>query len=56
MIPTPGREKAGLVGAEIRLNGGIERYVAFIVAEQVELNQVCTRACQVEGVDRIAVR
>src|SRR5205823_13671066 len=55
VVPPPRREKTRLAGAEIRLKGGIERDVAFIVAEQIELHLVGGGTCQIEIVERVAV-
>src|SRR5207248_7342269 len=56
IVLAPHREEGWLVGAEVRLEGRIERDVALVVAEQVELELVRARPGQVEVVERVSVR
>src|SRR3546814_8180359 len=56
IVPAPDREEGRLVGAEICLEDRIERDVALVVAEQVELPVSHARPRQIEIVQRMAVR
>src|SRR5262249_61891833 len=56
IVLAPHREEGRLVGAEVRLEGRIERDIALVVAEQVELELVRARPGQVEVVEREYVR
>src|ERR1700681_2230563 len=56
IVLAPHREEGRLVRAEIVLESRIERDVALVVAEQVELDLVGTGARQIEAVQRQAVR
>src|SRR5262245_35045820 len=56
IVLTPHRQTGRLVFAEIAVKFGIERDVALIVAEQIELNFVGPGARQVEVVERKSVR
>src|SRR6185437_9617380 len=55
IVLAPHRQEVGAMFAEIRLEGGIKRYVALIVEEQIELDLVRTFACKVMIVERDAV-
>src|SRR5262249_53856292 len=52
VVLAPHGQKWRIAPTEITLKFGIEREVAFIVAQQIELNFVRARACQVEIVQR----
>ena len=56
IVLAPHRQEGRLVGSEILLEGRVERDVALVVAEQVELQLVGAGPGQVEVVERIAVR
>ena len=56
VVPAPDREQRRAMGADVFLEFGIERDVARIVEEQVELNLVHARALGVEGVERPSKR
>src|SRR3954452_3191132 len=56
VVLAPDREERRRVLAEIVLEGRIERDVALVVAEQVELHIVRARARKVEIVEVLAVR
>ena len=56
IVLAPHRQERRLVGAEIVLEGRIERDVALVVAEQIELHLVGAGPRQIEIVERIAVR
>src|SRR5262245_52999229 len=53
---SPYREKRRLVPAKIGLEFGIERDVALVVAEEVELHVISARSCEIEVIERIPVR
>ena len=55
IVLSPHRQEAWLVSAEVVLER-IERDVALVVAEQIQLNLVCTGPGQIECVERIAIR
>src|ERR1700722_4800857 len=56
IVLAPHRQERRLVFAEIVLEGRIERDVALVVAEQIELYFVGPRTGEVEGVETITVR
>ena len=56
IVLAPRREKTRLMGTEILLKGRVQRDVALVVAKEVELHLVRARACEVEIVERVAVR
>src|SRR5579871_864154 len=56
IVLAPDREERRLVGAEVILEGRIERDIALVIAEQVELDVVGARTRQIEIVERVAVR
>ena len=56
IVLAPHRQEGRLVGAEIVLEGRIERDIALVVAKQVELHFVGAGPGQVEIVERVAVR
>src|SRR3546814_3140144 len=56
IVLAPDRQEWRLVGAEILLESRVERDVALIVAEKVELNLVGAGPCQVEVVEVLPVR
>src|SRR6201986_2606606 len=56
IVLAPYREEGRLVGTEVLLEGRIERDVALVVAEQVELIIVCARPGEVEVVERASIR
>ena len=56
IVLAPHRQERRLVGAEIFLEGRIERDVALVVAEQIELHLVGAGPRQIEIVERISVR
>src|SRR5208337_4796391 len=55
IVLAPHRQERRLVGPEIRLEGRIERDVALVVAEQVELQLVRAGPGEIEIVERIPV-
>src|ERR1700733_10009768 len=55
VVLSPGREEARLMGPEISLKFRIERDIAFVVAEQVELHLKRAGSREIEIVERIAV-
>ena len=56
IVLAPDRQQRRLVRAEIILESRIERDVALVVAEQIELDFVGARPGQIEIVERVAVR
>jgi len=56
IVLAPHGEERRFMAAEIGLEGRIERDIAFVVAEKVELNFVGARPGQIEIIERIAVR
>src|ERR1700749_655130 len=56
IVLSPHREERRLVGAEVILKDWIERDVALVVAEQVELHVLRARPREIEIVERLAVR
>src|SRR5439155_25052119 len=56
VVPSPHRQEAGLVRPEVIWECRVERDVALVVAEQVQLDLVGAGAGQIEVVERIAVR
>src|ERR1700678_4144023 len=56
VILSPHRQEAWLVLAEVVLEGGVERDVALVVAEKIQLHFVGTWTCEVEVVESDAVR
>src|ERR1700722_11835623 len=56
IVPAPYREERRLVRAEILLERRIERDIALVVAEQVELYLVRSRTCEIEIVQVLPVR
>src|ERR1700730_15322044 len=55
IVLTPHGEERRLVSAEVGLESRVKRDVAFVVAEQVQLRFIGTRACQIEVVQRPAI-
>src|SRR5712691_5414054 len=55
IVLAPRRQKRRLMLAEIGLERGVERDIALVVAEQIELNLIRAAACQVEIVERKSV-
>src|SRR5262249_21313193 len=55
IVPSPCRKEAWLVHPKIILKSWVERDVALVVAEQVELDFVGARTGQIKIVERIAV-
>src|SRR5262249_7207751 len=56
IVLSPRRQEGRLVRPEVALEGRVERDVALVVAEEVQLDLVGARAGQIEVVERIAVR
>src|SRR5260370_11171538 len=56
VVLSPSCQKRRLVLAKIGLKFGIERDVALVVAEEVELHVISARSCEIEVVERIPVR
>jgi hypothetical protein len=56
VVLPPHRQQGRLVPAKILLEGWMERDVALVITEQVELHLVGTKSGQVEIVERVAVR
>src|SRR5690349_18060938 len=56
VIFAPDREEWWLVLAEVVLERRIQRHIASVVAEQVELDLISGRSQQVIVVERVAVR
>src|SRR5262249_17958268 len=56
IIPSPRCQEPRFVRPEVVLEGWVERDVALVVAEQVQLDLVGAGARQIEVVERIAVR
>src|SRR5215469_4793068 len=56
VIPAPHREQRRSAGAEVLLELGVERHVARVVEEQVELDLVGPAAGEVVVVEPVAVR
>src|SRR5215471_12913360 len=56
IVLSPRRQEAWPVSPEVVLELRVERNVAFVVAEQVQLNFVGAGARQIEVVERIALR
>src|SRR5262249_29144812 len=56
VVLAPSCQKRRLMLAKIGLEFGIQRDVAPIVAEQVELHFIRARSCEIEVVERIPVR
>src|SRR5271166_2253447 len=55
IVPAPKRQEGRLRGPEIALKGRVERDIAFVVAEQVELQIRRAGPSEVEIVERVAV-
>src|SRR5581483_7610629 len=55
IVLAPYRQERRLVGAEVILEGRIERDVALVVAQQVKLDVIGAGACKIEVVERVAV-
>src|SRR5258705_168571 len=55
IVLSPQSQEAWLVSSEVVLERRVERDIAFVVAEQVQLNLVGAGAGQVEVVERIAI-
>jgi hypothetical protein len=55
VVLAPGCKKARFVLAKIGLEFGIQRYVALVVPEEVELYFISARSCEIEVVKRITV-
>src|SRR6266567_6156675 len=56
VVLAPHCQKRRLVLAKIGLEFGIQRDVALVVAEEVELHFISARSCEIEVVERIPVR
>src|SRR5499427_3585084 len=56
IVLAPDREEGWLVRAEIVLEGGVQRDIALVVAEQVQLDLIGPGTGQIESVERIPVR
>ena len=56
IVLPPNRQERRPVGAEILVEGRIERDIALVVAKKIELQLVGAGAGQVEVIKRIAVR
>jgi hypothetical protein len=56
IVLAPYREKRRPVGAKVVLKDRIERDVALVVAEQIQLNVVGAGTRQIEIVERLAIR
>src|SRR4029450_4451176 len=56
IVLAPSCQKRRLVLAKVGLEFGIERDVALVVAEEVELDFIGARSCKIEVVERIPVR
>src|SRR6266567_6439619 len=56
VVLAPSCQKRRLVLAKIGLEFGIQRDVALVVAEEVELHFISARSCEIEVVERIPVR
>src|SRR5262245_60606950 len=56
IVPAPRCQKWRLMLAKIGLEFGVQRDVALIVAEKVELHLIGTRSCEIEIVERVPVR
>src|SRR6266446_552651 len=55
IVPAPHREEWRLVGAEVPLKSRVERDVALVVAEQVQLDFIGAGTRQIEVVKRLTV-
>ena len=55
IVLAPHRQERRLVGPEILLEGRIERDVALVVTEQVELHIIGTGTCQIEVVEILTI-
>ena len=53
VVLAPSCQKRRLVLAKIGLEFGIQRDVALVVAEEVELHFISARSCEIEIVERI---
>src|ERR1700741_4056167 len=56
VVPAPHRQKWRLVSAEGFLEGRIQRDVALVIAEKVELHLVCAGTGQIEVVKVLTIR
>jgi hypothetical protein len=56
IVLAPRCQKRRLVLAKIGLEFGIQRDVALVVAEEVELHFICTGTSQIEVVEILAIR
>src|SRR5215831_17035777 len=56
IVLAPDREEGWLIRAEIVLEGGIQRDIALVVAEEVQLDLLGPGTGQIESVERIPVR
>src|SRR5262245_35229911 len=56
IVLAPNREEGWLVRAEIFMKGRVQRNIALVVAEQVQLDLIGTGTGQIESVERIPVR
>src|ERR1700692_844955 len=56
IVPAPYGEKWRPVGAKVVLKDRIERNVAPVVTEQIQLNVVGAGTCEIEIVERLAIR
>jgi hypothetical protein len=55
IVLAPDREEARLVLAEIRLERGIQRHIAAVIEQQIQLDIACARPCQIVVVQRVAI-
>src|SRR5882757_224353 len=53
IVLAPHRQEQRIVGAEIILEGRVERDVALVVAEQIELHLIGARPREIVVVDRV---
>ena len=56
IVLAPYGEKTRLVGTKIILKDRVERNIALVVTEQIELNVIGAGACEIEIVERLAIR
>src|SRR5262249_54070076 len=56
IVLAPHCEEWRLVRAEVVLEGRIERDIALVVAEEVELDLICARTSEIEIVEGLTIR
>src|SRR5712691_4597856 len=56
IVLAPDREEGWLVRAEIVLEGGVQRDIALVVADEVQLDLIGTGTGQIESIECITVR